>query len=133
MNTTKHIIKLAEKLANESIKNESWYKQEDFEWLKETNIKHLNELKEALLKGRYYTSVDSVSSSGMSRTIKIKYIKNNQLNGVTEEIYSLAGCNKNRSIKGCGMDMLFHAQYNLFQALCPNLDYSKKMKRYNNL
>ena len=133
MKTTKHIINLATKLTNQDIKDSNYYTDQDFDWLLKNNINHLNEVKESILKGRYYTSVESVSSSGMSRVIKIKYIKNNSLHGVNDDIYKLAGCDSNNRIKGCGMDMLFHAQYNLFQALCPNMKYQDKMKRYNNL
>lgn len=133
MKTTKHIIKLATEIAKNDIKQSSYYTEKDLKWLIETNVKDLTEVKEALLKGRYYTCVTSVSSSGMSRTIKIKYIKNNKLHRVSNDIYKIAGCDKNQRIQGCGMDMLFHAQYNIFRTLCPNMDYSKKMKQYNNL
>ena len=133
MKTTKAILKLATTIAKEDIKNSTYYTESDFQFLLDSNIKELNELKEAILKGRYYTSVESVTSSGMSRVIKIKYIKNNKLHGVTESIYKLAGCDKNNRIQGCGMDMLFHAQYNLFMSLCPNRKYQKDMKQYNNL
>jgi len=133
MKTTKHIIKLATVQAKKDIKESTYYSDSDLDWLTENNAKHFTEVKEALLNGRYYTGVEKVSSSGMSRTIKIKYIKNNKLHGVSMDIYSMAGCDKNQRISGCGMDMLFAAQYNLFLTLCPNLRYQDKMQQYNNL
>jgi hypothetical protein len=95
--------------------------------------RQLLNVKSALLNGRYYTGVESVSSSGMSRVIKIRYIKNNKLCGVDSFIYSLACCDKDQRISGCGMDMLFAAQYNLFRELCPRFKYQDRMKRYNSL
>lgn len=129
----KHLIKLAEKQTDLDYKRYDWMKPEDRQCWVESNLKELKAVRKALLNGRYYTGVESVSSSGMSRVIKIGYIDNNQLHFVTDDIYSLAGCDKNHRISGCGMDMLFHAQYNLFQALCPNMRYQDKMKRYNSL
>lgn len=123
-------------LAAEQVKQDA--KKYDFiasnmeSWIK-TQEKHLKEVKEAILKGRLYLGVESVSASGMSRVIKIKYIKNNKLHGVNDLIYKIAGCDKNRRIGGCGMDMLFAAQYNLFTTLCPRLRYQDKMPRYNEL
>ncbi len=93
----------------------------------------LSDVKDSLLNDRYYTGVDSVSASGMSRTISIKFIKNNRLYSVPDYVYKMAGCDKNQRISGCGMDMLFAAQYNLFQTLCPNHRYQSKMSRYGQL
>ena len=101
-------------------------------WI-ESNLNELYKVRNALLKGNYYTRVDSVSKSGMSRTIVIKYIKDNELHCCSDLIYKLAGCDKNNRIGGCGMDMLFTAQYNLFCALCPDKDYTKDMARYKGL
>jgi len=94
----------------------------------------LVDLRNALLKGRFYSSVESVSKSGSGRIIKFGYIKNNRLVVVhREEIKNLAGCNKNGRITGGGMDMLFHSQYILFRKLCPKSDYRTHMKEYNRL
>ena len=129
-------MKTLKQLATEQVTQDA--KQYDFiannleDWIK-TYEKELKEVKQALLKGRLYLGVESVSASGMSRIIKIKYIKDNQLHGVSDLIYKLAGCDKNRRIKGCGMDMLFSAQYNLFVTLCPKMRYQDKMSRYNDL
>ncbi len=94
----------------------------------------LTRVKKSLLNGRYYTGVTSVSRSGMSRTIEIKYIYKNELRSVPDFIYKIAGCDKNKRINGCGMDMLFSAQYNLFQTLTSKrMRYQDKMTRYNSL
>jgi hypothetical protein len=129
----KHLVAIAEAQFKADLKRYDWMKEEDRDRWVESNLQELKAVRKALLNGRYYTGVESVSSSGMSRVIKIKYIDNNKLHGVSDEIYKLAGCDKNHRIGGCGMDMLFHAQYNLFQVLCPNMRYQDKMTRYNSL
>lgn len=129
----KHLIKLAEQFTDADYKQYSWMKQESRQAYIDSYVKELKAIRKALLSGRYYTCVESVSSSGMSRVIKIAYIQDNKLHGVDDNVYKLAGCDKNHRISGCGMDMLFSAQYNLFRALCPNLRYQDKMQRYNSL
>ena len=77
------------------------------------------------------------SKSGMSRTIKLAYIYNNKLKTINDPLLlELAGVDKNGRIGGCGMDMLFHAQYNLFINLHrthKEAHYQKRMARYNDL
>jgi len=122
MKTTKYINDLAAK-----INTSSWLSNEAL-------AEQLQLLKVALLKGKYYTRVDTVSKSGMSRTIEIATISNNSLHHVTnEDILKLATIGKNGRISGCGMDMLFHAQYCLFVTLCPKHRYQDSMRRYNQL
>lgn len=124
MKPTKRILKLAEKLAKQD-------QYSSVEYIAQT----LMDLRQAIIKGRYYTQVESVARSGMSRTISIGWIKNNKMCHATDIIYKLAGCDKNRRISGCGMDMLFAAQYNLFNHLCDpkRMPYQKHMKRYNSI
>lgn len=99
----------------------------------EYNAKHLADIKQALLAGRLYLGVDSVSRSGMSRIISIRYIKGGKLRNVCDWVYTeLAGCDKNRRIHGCGMDMLFEAQYRMWRKLLPKTPY-QKMPRYNQI
>lgn len=129
----KHLIKLAEEQFKADLKRYNWMKESDKDHWVESNLQELKAVRKALLNGRYYTGVESVSASGMSRVIKIAYIDNNKLHGVTDEIYKLAGCDKNHRISGCGMDMLFAAQYKLFRALCPNMRYQDKMKQYRRM
>lgn len=129
----KHLVKLAEKFVAADLKRYDWMKEEKTQSYIDGYVKELKAVRKALLTGKYYTCVESVSSSGMSRVIKIRYIDNNTLHGVSDEIYQLAGCDKSHRISGCGMDMLFAAQYNLFVTLCPNLRYQDKMQRYNTI
>jgi len=122
MNTTKRIQALAAELAKD-------YQYNSIEFIEG----ELNDLKNALLKGNYYTNVESVSRSGMSRVIAIGWIKNNRFVSASDFVYKLAGCDVNGRIGGCGMDMLFAAQYNLFQYVCDQkrTPYQSHMKRYN--
>ena len=92
-------------------------------------------IKNALLKGNFYAGVKSVSRSGMSRIIKLGYTYKNKLISIRDpKILALACCDKNGRISGCGMDMLFHAQYTLFHNLHANYKrarYQTRMKNYN--
>ena len=125
------LLSVAQDMTKQDIK--SGYDSISLAQLDAMNLKEVQAIRKALLNGRFYMGVESVSASGMSRIIKIKFIDDNELHGVTGSIYRLAGCDKNRRISGCGMDMLFHAQYNLFQAICPDKTYQRDMKRYNQL
>lgn len=98
----------------------------------DSDFVHMVNVLEALCSGNMYLGVQSVAKSGMSRIIKIAYIKDNKLHNVNDFIYRLAGCDKNHRISGCGMDMLFAAQYNLFKSLTDKR-YQDHMKSYNNL
>lgn len=133
MKARKFITEIATQITKQNMKKYSFITEENFDkWVK-SEAKELLEVREALLKGRFYIGVVSSSKSNMSRIIKIGYIKNNKLQGVSDSIYELAGCDKNHRISGCGMDMLFAAQYNLFLNLCPRHKYQKSMPRYNQL
>ena len=94
-------------------------------------------IKNSLLKGNFYAGVQSVSKSGMSRIVKLGYTYKNKFRSITDpKILSLACCDKNGRISGCGMDMLFHAQYSLFHSLHSNYkraNYQKRMKPYNQI
>jgi len=137
MKTTKHIKNLADGLANEDIKNSNYWTEKDKPQLTKWRIEELTRIKNALINGKFYAGVESVSASGMSRIIKLAYIYKNKLHTIRdEEILSLAGVSKNGRISGCGMDMLFQAQYNLFQNLHKSYKqahYQKRMANYNNL
>ncbi len=136
MKTTKRIKDLSLAMAKEDIKKANFWNEKDLDKLTKWNAETLTKIKNALLNGRFYASVQSVSRSGMSRKIKLGYIYKNRLHIIRDKfILSLAGCNAKGSISGCGMDMLFHAQYPLFQNLHNNYEeanYSKRMKQYNN-
>lgn len=126
-NIPKCIKKLAAKLYAKELKNEKQFP---------TSLEVFEEMllgwRWALLSGNYWTRVDSVSKSGMSRVIEIAYIRKNQLQKAYHPLLlELAGCDKNGRISGCGMDMLFAAQYDLFRSLCPGHRYQTAMKQYN--
>lgn len=137
MKTTKHIQNLALAMAKEEVKESDFWKEKDLPQLTKWKIEDLTKIKNALIKGNYYTGVTSVSKSGMSRIIELAYIYKNKLCKITDkQILSLAGVSKNGRISGCGMDMLFHAQYTLFQNLHKSYKqahYQKRMANYNNL
>ena len=151
---TKHIKKHADKIANTVLKKHlnyykdhipSCYDQENTPESKERVYKdyfkhycaELTRIKKALLNGRFYAGVKNVSKSGMSRTITLAYIYKNKLHTIRDEnILALAGVSESGRIGGCGMDMLFHAQYTLFNNLhrsYKEANYSKRLKQYNNL
>jgi len=136
MKTTKRIQNLSLAMAKEDIKNSTFWTDKDLDQLTKWNVETLTKIKNALLNGRFYASVQSVSRSGMSRKIKLGYIYKNRMHIIRDkQILSLAGCNAKGSISGCGMDMLFQAQYNLFINLHNNYKeahYQKRMKQYNN-
>lgn len=69
---------------------------------------------------KVYTMVRSVSSSGMSRTMSVYVVKDNQLLNITYQVaqaldYPLADVNGSRVVRvgGAGMDMGFHLVYSL--------------------
>ena len=125
MKTTKHIYKVAQKICSESFR--------DFDYM----LNELTRIKKALLNGKFYAGVVSVSRSGMCRKIKLAYVYKNELRKITDpEILKLAGVNSKGSISGCGMDMLFHAQYTLFHNLHKSYKqahYQTRMKTYREL
>ena len=151
---TKHIKKHAGKFANAELKEHlnfyrkhipTSYDKENTPEAKERVYKdyfkhygaELTRIKKALLDGRFYAGVKSVSKSGMSRTITLAYVYKNKLHTIRDKnILALAGVSENGRIGGCGMDMLFHAQYTLFNNLhrsYKEANYSKRLKQYNNL
>jgi len=131
MKPSKHIERLAHKLA---IKDE---KENTYPMNAGRYIEELQAIKDALLAGNFWMRVDSVSKSGMSRKIVMAYMKNNRPVKIwNKQILQLACCDKDGRIGGCGMDMLFHAQYSLFHALHRSYKearYQKRMKSYNYL
>ncbi len=121
MKTTKHIEALAEKLSSKYSSSEDIAEQ-------------LNNIKKALLTGKFYASVETVAESGMSRTINLGYVAGGRYISINNTaILDVAGVSSSGRIRGCGMDMLFAAQYNLFQALCPRHRYQDSMPSYRSL
>lgn len=120
----KHIYELAKSL----------YESRDDIHSVESLQDHLTLVRNAILKGRFYIGVRSVSKSGMSRVLAMAFVdKTGEIQEVWPAVYHLAGCDKNKRIRGCEMDMRFAAQYNLFQTLCPKLRYQEKMPHHKYL
>ena len=67
MKTTKRIKNLSLAMAKEDIKTSTFWKEKDLDQLTKWNAETLTKIKNALLNGRFYASVQSVSRSGMRR------------------------------------------------------------------
>lgn len=94
---------------------------------------YLAHLATALETGNYYTRVDTVARSGLSRTIRIATIMDGVIREAPMYVYKLAGCNNKKRIEGCGMDMLFAAQYSLWCATHKDSEPYQRMPRYKEL
>jgi hypothetical protein len=71
-----------------------------------------------------YTVIRSVSSSGMSRTMSVKIVRDNRVDDITFHVahaldYPLVEVNGSRAIRvgGAGMDLGFHVVYSLSSVL----------------
>jgi hypothetical protein len=71
-----------------------------------------------------HTLIRSVSSSGMSRTMSLKIVRDGRIDDITFHVahalgYPLVEVNGSRAIRvnGCGMDMGFHVVYSLSSVL----------------
>ena len=71
-----------------------------------------------------YTVLRSVSSSGMSRTMSVKIVRDGRIDDITFNVahaldYPLVEVNGSRAIRvnGAGMDMGFHVVYSLGRVL----------------
>ena len=78
----------------------------------------LRELKVLCKNRKVYAKVNHVSSSGMSREITFRILKNNQLYNITGLIQKITGYSWGRTwdgirVYGCGMDMIINTLYNV--------------------
>ena len=70
-----------------------------------------------------YTSLKHVSSSGMSKDMKVLAVKHNEIIDVTYYVGKIIGTLKERNgqrvirVGGCGMDMGFHVVYTVSAVL----------------
>ena len=93
-------------------------------------INHAKRYIKAIKEGRMICSIDSVSSSGMSRTIKFleigkvktydketRYSLSNFYQFFEALEYSKAKNDGYFRIGGCGMDMIFHTNYSIINKL----------------
>jgi hypothetical protein len=81
-------------------------------------------------KNKLFLRVESVSKSGMSRTIACSVIVGDNIINATYLLEKLGILGKNGRINGCGMDMLFETSYRLFCKLHPNKKYQDKLSSY---
>jgi len=81
-------------------------------------------------KDQLFLRVDTVSKSGMSRTIECAVIVGDDIINATYLLKELKILDKRGSIRGCGMDMLFEVSYQLFYILHPNKKYQSNLSRY---
>lgn len=99
----------------------------------DSDCRNLDMWRKSLLKGQVYFRVDSVASSGMSRTLSIYTVDKGSIVVVNDDfLYKLAGCDKNGRIGGCGMDMTFASWHHMVSNLLPNHDY-RKLPRHHTL
>lgn len=101
----------------------------------EETLKLLPALKKAVgdkNKGKIYVRVDSVSSSGMSRTISMAMVKDGKIVNLNytpfAKVYGDWVKRGRVRISGCGMDMLFEATYRLYNFL---FDQNKRPYQQN--
>ena len=106
------------------------------EYQAEEALRLLPAVKRALKANRIWATVHTVSKSGMSRTISLYIVDKGNivcLDWAFGKIYG-DSITKDREVRinGCGMDMLFEANYRLFEACCPRTKYQSYC-RYNRL
>ena len=99
-------------------------------------LRLLPAVKRALKANKIWATVHTVSKSGMSRTISLYIVNKGNivcLDWAFGKIYG-DSITKDREVRinGCGMDMLFEANYRLFVTCCPRTKYQPYC-RYNRL
>ena len=94
--------------------------------MSKSDLVSIERLREGLEPGAtVYTTVTHVSRSGMSRNIKVTFIKDNEPLHLSWSVAHALGwsMDKDRNtvkVSGCGMDMGFHLVYCLSYALFPD-------------
>ena len=115
----------------------------EYDWQKEQAFNLLPSLKKAIgeKNGKIYAQVNTVSRSGMSRTITLFIIHKNEIINLNYTIFSKVYADKSNlkegiaRINGCGMDMLFEATYRLYNFLFDQdrKPYQNNLNRYSPL
>ena len=114
----------------------------EYDWQKEQAFNLLPSLKKAIAgNGKIYAQVNSVSRSGMSRTITLFIIHKNEIINLNYTIFSNVYADKSNvregiaRINGYGMDMLFEATYRLYNFLFDQnrKPYQNNLNRYSQL
>jgi len=92
--------------------------KKDYNTLTEWQQNHILATYKAIINGDIIADVVHVSNSGMSRRVKFYYIENNKIQRATDAIGYLLNkgldynlIDKGLTVKGCGMDMVFHTLY----------------------
>ena len=102
------------------VKGNEYYSSDDF-------IRDAKRYVKAIKEGRIICDIASVSRSGMSRKMKFLECHRNSSTGNYQYLtffgmYRALGYNPKRdgliNISGCGMDMVFHTNYNVIYKLC---------------
>ena len=109
-------------------------------------MEQLKELKEILkdnVSDRLICSVKKVSSNGMSRVVSFNYMcKNGYIYNLNYKISKILGytlTNDGVRIKGCGLDVIFNALYNIncyaldYGIIRPSKNKTESELRYNGL
>lgn len=108
----------ADKEISKAIDKESYYEIENF-------IKDAQEYIKAIKDRRMINNINSVSNSGMSRTIKFLSCEKSKDSFYYRQysmlFTTLGYSDKNKSgyfrVNGCGMDMIFHTNYSIIHRL----------------
>lgn len=82
-----------------------------------------------------YTKVDSVSRSGMSRSISFYRVQKGEIQDITWSISRILDYPMDRNsggmkVGGCGMDMCFHCVYSLGRRMFPKGFTHRPNKKY---
>ena len=101
------------------------------EWQAREMVNLAPAVRRALKKNKILATVHTVAKSGMSRTISLYIIHHGTVKCLDFAYGKVYGDTVTRDqygdwvvrINGCGMDMLFEANYRLFRALCPRSRY----------
>ena len=84
-------------------------------------------VRRALRANKIWATVHTVSKSGMRRTISLYMVNKGEIICLDWAFGKIFGdsITKNQEVRinGCGMDMLFEANYRLFLACCPGVAY----------
>ena len=102
-----------------------YYKMSDYQAQEAMAL--LPAVRNALKRNAIYATVHTVSKSGMSRNISLYMVHKGKIKCLDYAFGRVFGdsMDKNHGVRinGCGMDMLFEANYRLFCALCPRSKY----------
>ena len=96
-------------------------------------------IQRALKANKIYARVETVARSGMSRTIRLSIVHKGEIVNLNNTVFAFIYSDSVKRgwgarvvrIGGCGMDMLFEANYRLFKALLPKTAYQPYCRYLN--